>query len=84
LRHRIDQQRQGHHHQEPLNAAGFFHKQRRDKQQWVFEKSEPTLCLGLRFVAGDHLRIAELLRLDVGPQHTARGMWLGVLDALGI
>ena len=28
LRHGIDQQRSGHHHQEPLNPTGFFHKQR--------------------------------------------------------
>ena len=63
---------------------GFFDKQRRDEKQRVFEKSEPTLCLGLRFIAGDHLHVAELLRRDVGPQHKARGMLLGVLDALGI
>jgi hypothetical protein len=28
LGHRIDQQRQGHHHQQLLDAAGFVHKQR--------------------------------------------------------
>ena len=26
LRHRINQQRQGHHHQQPLKPTGFFHK----------------------------------------------------------
>ena len=39
LGHRRDQERQGHHHQEPLHTRGCFHTQRRDKKQRVLEKS---------------------------------------------
>jgi hypothetical protein len=38
LRHGVDQQREGHHHQQSFHPAGLFDKQRRDKKQWVFEQ----------------------------------------------
>ena len=67
LRHGIDQQGSCHHHQQPLNTARFFQKQRRDKEQRVFEKPEASLGLGLVLVCPNHLRIAQLARLNSGP-----------------
>jgi hypothetical protein len=32
LRHGVDQQREGHHHQQSFTQAGLFDKQRRDKK----------------------------------------------------
>ncbi len=81
LRHRIDQQRQGHDHQQPLNPRGFFHKQRCNKKQRVFEKAEPAFCLGLPLVPSDDLGIAELLRLNMTSAHKTRVILLGVLYA---
>jgi hypothetical protein len=43
LGHCIDQQRQGHDHEETLDARRLFDKQRRHKKHGVFEKAEPTL-----------------------------------------
>ena len=41
LRHGIDQQRSGHYQQPPVNPTGFFHKQRRDKQQRIRRNRTP-------------------------------------------
>ena len=84
LRNRIDQEGEGHYHEQSLHTRGFLNKQGRHKKQGVFETAEPTLCLGLRFVPGDDLGIAELLRRHIAPQHKTRMILLGLLEAFGI
>ena len=71
LRHGVDQQRQGHHHEQPFNPAGFFDKERGDKKQRVFQKPKAPFDVRLPFVGGDDLRIAELPSVDIGAQDKA-------------
>ena len=78
LRHGVDQQRQGHHHEQPFNPAGLFDKERGDKKQRVFEKPKAPFNVRLPFVGGDHLGIAELAGVDIGAQDKA-GLGLLVL-----
>jgi hypothetical protein len=40
LCHRVNQQGEGHHHQQPVDPAGLFDKPRGDKKQGVFEKAK--------------------------------------------
>src|SRR5262245_12281210 len=82
LRHGIDQLGQRHHHQQPLNTTRFFQKQRRDKEQRVFEQPEAALGLGLALVGLNHLRIAQLARLNIGPEHKAGVVLRAVLNRL--
>ena len=59
LGHSIDQQRQGHYHQETLDPGGLFDKQRRHKKHRVFEKPKAPFHRALSFVASDHLCIGQ-------------------------
>jgi integrase len=72
LCHGIDQQCSGHHHQQPLNPTRFFHKQRRDKEPRIFEKSKAPFGRGLAFIGSNPLGIAQLARVTRGPHHKAR------------
>jgi hypothetical protein len=71
LRHGVDQQRQGHDHEQPFNPAGFLDKERGDKKQWVFEKPKAPFDVRLPFVGGDNLNIAERTSADIGAQDKA-------------
>ena len=71
LCHRVDQQREGHHHQQPFDPAGLFDKQRGDKKQRVFEKPKAPFNPGLAFVGRDDLGIAQLAGVDIGAKHKA-------------
>jgi len=48
----IDQQGQGHHHQQALDAAGLFDKQRGGEKQRIFEETEAPFGGTLSFVTG--------------------------------
>ena len=54
LEGRIDEQTDGHHHQEGHDTCGFFEIQRRGQKLRVFEEAKPTFCPGLTFVAVEH------------------------------
>jgi hypothetical protein len=80
LRHGVDQQRQGHHHEQSFHPAGFFDKERGDKKQRVFEKPTAAFDVRLPFVGGDALRIAELPSGDIGAQDQAGLCLRGLLS----
>ena len=65
----IDQQDQGHHHQQALDAGGFFHKERGGEKQRLFEETETTFSATLSFVVGQEVFILDLLGIDGGGQH---------------
>jgi hypothetical protein len=70
LRHRVDQQGEGHHHQQPFNPARLFDKQRRDKKQWVCEQSKAAFDTRLAFVGRHDLGLAQRAGVDIGAQPT--------------
>jgi hypothetical protein len=69
LRYRVDQQGSRHHHEEPLDPARFFDKQRRDKKQRVFEQAKAPFNPGLTFVGRHDGSIAQLAGVDIGAEH---------------
>jgi len=71
LRHGIHQQRQGHHHAQPCNAVGLFAKQRRDKQQRVFETPQAPFDVRLAFVGGHDRGSPPRAGVDLGAQYLA-------------
>ena len=82
LRHRGDQQRAGHYHQQPLNTAGLFDKQRRDKKQRVFEQAKAPFDTGLAFMGLDDFGIAQFAGVNVRSEDKARLALLPLLKRL--
>src|SRR5712691_12719302 len=72
LGHGIDQQRQGHYHQETLDPGGLFDTQRRHKKHRVFEKPKAPFHRALSFVASDDLRIGQGRVGDRGAEDETR------------
>src|SRR5678816_107513 len=52
---RIDEQTDGHHHQQGHDAFGFFEIERRGQKLGVFEEAKAALGIRLPFVSGQHL-----------------------------
>jgi len=71
LRHRVDQQRPRHHHEQPFNPVGFFDTQRRDKKPRIFEQPKAPFDVRLPFVGGNDLSMAQLASVDLGPKDKA-------------
>ncbi len=78
-RHRVDQQREGHHQQQAVNPTGLFDKQRRDKKQRVVEQAKAPCDTGLAFIGLDDLGIAQLAGVKVGSKDKTRVALLAVL-----
>ena len=68
---RIYQQGKRHDQQQPLDARGLLHKQRRDKEPRIFEAPKAPLGLGLTFVSLNDIGIAQLACVNIGPYHKA-------------
>src|SRR5712664_1848965 len=49
---RIDEQTDGHHHQQGHDAFGLFEIERGGEKLGVFEEAKPALRMGLAFIAG--------------------------------
>ena len=49
---RIDQQGQGHYHQQALDARGLFHKEGGGEKEGLLEEAEAAFGAALAFVAG--------------------------------
>ena len=66
---RIDQQGQGHHHQQALDPGGLFHKKRGREKQRFFEETEAAFNGTLSFVVGQKVFILDHLGIDGGAQY---------------
>ena len=71
LRHGVDQQRQRHHHEPPVNPLGFFDQHRRDQTQRLLKQPKAPCNWGLTGVGGQDLDMAPLASVDLGPQDKA-------------
>jgi len=71
LRYRVDQQGEGHSHQQPFDPAGLFDKQRRDKKAWGLKKAQASFDTRRAFVGRNDRGIAQLAAADIGAQDTA-------------
>ena len=80
LGHSRDQQRQGHHHQEPLETGGLCDTQRRHKKHGVFAQPKATLHCALACVASDYLPIGHGRVGESGAQDDTRLALLLVRD----
>ena len=78
-RHRVDQQREGHHQQQAVNPTGLFDQPRRDKKQRVVEQAKAPCDTGLAFIGLDDLGIAQLAGVKVGSKDKTRVALLAVL-----
>lgn len=52
---RIDEQADGHHHQQGHDTCRFFEIERRGQKLGIFEEAEAALGIRLPFVSGQHL-----------------------------
>jgi hypothetical protein len=75
-RHGVDQSRQGHHHEQPVNPDGFFDHQRRDEQPRVVAQPNAPCTWRLTCVGDEDLGLASRAGGAMGAKDSAGLGWL--------